>query len=123
MNRWSLHLAWLGFVGLFALQWIWHGPAALTQPGQRLALLISALPLLAVLLYARRQPRRGLLLGGMLALFYFCHAVSEAWVAASAYAALLAWVEITCCLFLILGLGAQTILEKRLVTRTSSSRV
>lgn len=64
---------------LALLQIIWHG---WLQPPARMpiavALVIALLPLALPLLYWRR-PQRAVLTAGMVALFYFCHGVAEAW--------------------------------------------
>lgn len=80
MNARCARLA--GFVawGLLALlQVAWHG---WLLPPERMptavALTIALLPLAVPLLYWRR-PQRALLVAGMVALFYFCHGVAEAW--------------------------------------------
>ncbi|HXS72587.1 MAG TPA: DUF2069 domain-containing protein [Rhodanobacteraceae bacterium] len=67
------------WVALAALQVVWH---AWWLPPQRMptaiALLIALLPL-ALPLFYWRVPQRALLAAGMVALFYFCHGVAEAW--------------------------------------------
>ena len=89
---------------LIVLHIVWH---AWWRPPLHLpltwALVISLLPLLLPLL-ALRQPARALLLIGMIALFYFCHGVSEAWT--SLYARAPACVEVALTLLLIGAVGA-----------------
>lgn len=94
----------IGFAawGLLALlQVAWH---AWWIPPQTMpiavALTIALLPLALPLLY-RRRPQRALLAAGMVALFYFCHGVAEAW--ASPQERLLAWLEIVLAIALILS--------------------
>ena len=72
----------IGFTAWIAqalLQIIWH---AWLLPPQRMpiavALVVALLPLALPLLYWRTPPR-ALLAAGMIALFYFCHGVAEAW--------------------------------------------
>jgi uncharacterized membrane protein len=60
---------------------------------------------------ALRRPPRALLLAGMLALFYFCHGVSEAWSAPATR--ILALVEVALSLLLIGALGAAVQRRKK----------
>lgn len=65
----------LGAVALWALaalQLAWPGRSAL-------GLVIALVPLLPALGLWLRAPRRGLLLGALVGLGYFCHGVMEAW--------------------------------------------
>lgn len=94
----------IGFVAwgtLALLQVVWH---AWLMPPQAmplaLALAIALLPLALPLLYWRK-PQRALLVAGMVALFYFCHGVAEAWAAPSERA--LACAEIILAVILILS--------------------
>lgn len=96
-----------GFVAWFALvalQVLWHGwllpPTRLPTP---LVLGLAVVPLLLPAL-ALRRPARALLWAGILALFYFCHGVAEAWSAPTERA--LALIEIALTLLLIGSLGA-----------------
>lgn len=94
----------IGFVawGLLALlQIIWH--AWLIPPARMpiaVALATALLPLAIPLLYWR-TPARALLLAGMVALFYFCHGVAEAWAAPRERA--LAWIELLLAVAVILA--------------------
>jgi len=65
---------------LLALQVIWHGWWLPPQqaPAWLVALLFAA-PLAGAAVLWWRQPARGVLVGGMLGLFYFCHGIGEAW--------------------------------------------
>ena len=94
----------IGFTtwGLLALlQVVWH---AWLIPPQTLpiavALAIALLPLALPLLYWR-APQRALLTAGMVALFYFCHGVAEAW--AAPQERVLALIEIAFAVVLILS--------------------
>ncbi|MBS0381823.1 MAG: DUF2069 domain-containing protein [Proteobacteria bacterium] len=94
----------IGFIAwglLAALQVIWHAwlipPQAMPLA---LALAIALLPLALPLLYWRR-PQRALLAAGMVALFFFCHGVAEAW--AAPQERVLAWIEIVLAVVLILS--------------------
>jgi uncharacterized membrane protein len=73
----------VGAAALFALlllQVAWH---AWWLPPERapawLVTLLFAAPLAAAVATWWRRPARGLLVGGMLGLFYFCHGVADAW--------------------------------------------
>jgi uncharacterized membrane protein len=92
------------WAALAALQLLWHGwllpPQAMPVA---LVLAITVVPLLLPLA-ALRKPRRALLWVGILALFYFCHGVAEAWSSAAGRA--LAAAEIALTLLLIGTLGA-----------------
>lgn len=85
---------------LAALQILWHGwllPPASDQLWPTLALAVA--PLLPGLWIGRHNPRRGVLVGGIVCLFYFCHGVGAAWGDAPARA--LAIVEIALALLVI----------------------
>jgi len=92
------------WAALMALQLVWHGwllkPQSVSVP---LLLAITVIPLLLPLA-ALRKPRRALLWVGILALFYFCHGVAEAW--SSPVERILSILEITLTLLLIGTLGA-----------------
>ena len=92
------------WVALAALQLLWHG---WLLPPQSMpvawVLAITVVPLLLPLA-ALRKPRRALLWVGILALFYFCHGVAEAW--SSPAERVLATAEIALTLLLIGTLGA-----------------
>ncbi|OOG48804.1 hypothetical protein B0E52_01975 [Rhodanobacter sp. C06] len=92
------------WAALVALQLAWHG--WLLPPQRMPVALVLALTLVPLLLplAALRQPRRALLWVGILALFYFCHGVAEAWSAPLERA--LAIIEIVLTLLLIATLGA-----------------
>jgi len=64
--------AWALLVGL---QLVWHGWWAVSV----VALAITLPPLLLPLLALRTGAGRALLWVGIVALFYFCHGISEAW--------------------------------------------
>ena len=62
---------------LLALQIAWHAFAD-PPPANRFwpTLLLATVPLLPGLWTWLRNPRRGVLIGGIVCLFYFCHAVA-----------------------------------------------
>lgn len=90
---------------MVVLQLAWHGWIV---PPLRSTPLIGAgmatLPWLLVLAASVRNPARGVLWGGTLALFYFAHGVAVAWSGAGILRAL-ALVEIVLCLLVILPPG------------------
>ena len=92
------------WAALAALQLAWHG--WLLPPQSMPVLLVLAIAVIPLLLplAALRKPRRALLWVGILALFYFCHGVAEAW--SSPVERMLATVEIALTLLLIGTLGA-----------------
>ncbi|MGN6482640.1 DUF2069 domain-containing protein [Luteibacter sp.] len=92
--------AWAALLGVQLLWYMVYPPVSIPA---WVALLITVPPLLLPLL-ALRKLTRALLWVGILALFYFCHGVSEAW--SSTGDRWLAWLEIVLCLLLIGTLGA-----------------
>lgn len=92
------------WAALAVLQPIWHG--WLLPPQSMPVTLVLAITLgpLLLPLAALSNPRRALLWVGILALFYFCHGVAEAW--SSPAERTLALVEIALTLLLIGALGA-----------------
>lgn len=92
------------WAALGILQLVWHGWLLKPQSvPMALVLAIAVVPLLLPLA-ALRNPRRALLWVGILALFYFCHGVAEAW--SSPAERVPAAVEIALTLLLIGALGA-----------------
>ncbi|HKR75560.1 MAG TPA: DUF2069 domain-containing protein [Rhodanobacter sp.] len=92
------------WAALAVLQLLWHGWLLPPQSvSVALVLAITLVPLLLPLA-ALRQPRRALLWVGILALFYFCHGVAEAW--SAPVERVLAMAEIALTLLLIGTLGA-----------------
>jgi uncharacterized membrane protein len=73
----------LGICALFALallEILWHGWWLPPPPAQLWpTLALAVVPLLPGLWISRRNPRRGVLVGGIVCLFYFGHGVSAAW--------------------------------------------
>jgi uncharacterized membrane protein len=73
----ALRLGFGALVALLILQVAWHGwwmPPAPAQFWPTLA--VATVPLLPGLWTAIGNPRRGVLIGGIVCLFYFCHGVS-----------------------------------------------
>lgn len=76
----ALRLGAAALLALLILQVFWHGwwmPPPPTRFWPTLA--VATLPLLPGLWTCRRNLRRGVLIGGIVGLFYFCHGVSVAW--------------------------------------------
>ncbi len=92
------------WAGLAVLQVVWHAWWVPPAQGQALlAAVVAVVPLLLPLL-AWRRPSRALLWAGIVALFYFCHGIMEAWTVPAAR--LPAWLEIVFSAGLIVALGA-----------------
>ena len=91
---------------LIFLQPLWHGWLAPPRIGApAVAAAIATLPWLLVLIATFRDPSRGVLWGGTLALFYFSHGVAVAW-GSSGTERLLALTEIVLTLLVIVPPGA-----------------
>jgi uncharacterized membrane protein len=87
-------------VAQLLLQFAWH---AWLAPGSRSALALAVVPLLPALIICLRNLRRGVLVGGIVSLFYFCHGISELWSNASLRR--VALIEIVLSLIVIGALG------------------
>ncbi|HET7844548.1 MAG TPA: DUF2069 domain-containing protein [Xanthomonadales bacterium] len=76
----SARIGAIALFALFLLQVAWHAwwLPPVRMPAWLVATLFAAPLALALALWAKR-PARGLLVGGMLGLFYFCHGLAEAW--------------------------------------------
>ncbi len=76
----SQSVALWALCALILLQPLWHGWLAPPRIGAAaVAAAIATLPWLPVMVATWRDPRRGVLWGGTLALFYFAHGVAVAW--------------------------------------------
>lgn len=99
-----LHAGMLALAALLALQILWHAWIFPPSPAQRWpTLALCVLPLVPGLWIAIRNLRRGVLVGGIVCLFYFCHGISAAWGDAAVRA--LACVEIALTMIVIAALG------------------
>ena len=96
----------LGWAGLALVQLAWHlwllPPARGAGPVLLLALLPLALPLLAL-----RRLQRALIWTGIVALFYFCHGVAEAWSQPAERSLALAQIAFSLLLIGALGVSAR----------------
>jgi uncharacterized membrane protein len=63
-------------VALLVLELFWH---AWLAPTSRASLALAVLPLLPALWLSIRRLRRGVLIGGIVCLFYFCHGIASLW--------------------------------------------
>ena len=63
-------------VALLFVEFCWH---AWLAPTSRAALALAVLPLLPALWMSIHRLRRGVLVGGIICLFYFCHGVAVLW--------------------------------------------
>jgi len=76
----ALRIAVAALVALLALQLLWHAWLAPPKPGLLApTLVLATAPLLLSLWIAVKSLRRGVLIGGMVCLFYFSHGVAELW--------------------------------------------
>ena len=95
------------WAALAVLQPVWH---AWLFPPQHMpmwvVLAVTIIPLLLPL-FALRNVRRALLWVGILALFYFCHGVAEAWSSPSARVPALLEILLTLLLIGTLGAGVR----------------
>ncbi len=95
------------WAALALLQLLWHGWLLPPQSVPvALVLAIAVIPLLLPLA-ALRNVRRALLWVGILALFYFCHGVAEAWSAPTERALAIAEIALTLLLIGTLGAGVR----------------
>ena len=72
----ALRLGAIALLGQLVLQLLWN---AWLAPATRAALALSVLPLLPGLWIGLGNLRRGVLVGGIVSLFYFCHGVANLW--------------------------------------------
>ncbi|HET7062857.1 MAG TPA: DUF2069 domain-containing protein [Rudaea sp.] len=93
------------------LQMVWHAGLA---PVSRPALALAVLPLLPGLWVCIRNLRRGLLIGGIVSLFYFCHGVAE--LLGTGPSHLLAAIEVALAVAVVAALGWET-LQRKAATR------
>ncbi|MGA9334111.1 MAG: DUF2069 domain-containing protein [Rudaea sp.] len=104
-NPTALHIGLAGLCALVMLQIVWHAwllPApARTQVN--MIVLVAIVPLLPGLWISRRNLRRGVLVGGIVCLFYFSHGVSTAY--ADSQARFPALIETALSLIVIATLG------------------
>ena len=76
----ALRTAVAALIALLALQPVWHAWLAPPKAGLLAPTLILAMtPLLLSLWTAAKSLRRGVLIGGIVCLFYFSHGVAELW--------------------------------------------
>jgi uncharacterized membrane protein len=100
----ALRIGFVAAIALLALEVAWHAwlaPARANLFWPSLALAVA--PLLPGLWIARASLRRGVLVCGIVCLFYFAHGVSELW--SGAAAAALPALEIALTLVVIGALG------------------
>jgi uncharacterized membrane protein len=100
----ALRIGAAALVLLAALQILWHAWLAPPAGAQLLpTLAVAVFPLLPGLWICLRNLRRGVLVGGIVSLFYFCHGVGSAW--ADARLRLPACLEVALTLIVIGALG------------------
>ena len=98
-------------VGLQVFWYVWLAPLATAQLWSTLAL--TVVPLLPELWICLRNLRRGVLIGGIVSLFYFCHGVSVAYSDASARLPALIEIALTLSVIGALGWDARHYKRKR----------
>ena len=115
----SRRYAALGVVALMALQFLWHVLLLPPEvgPGWLVALLLS-LPLLPSLLLLLARKPSATFWGGVAALFYFCHGITEAWTIAETRP--LAWSEIALSVWVIVA-GSWNGMKARFSQRKTPS--
>ena len=107
-----MRIALAALISLLALQPIWHVWLAPPKPGLLAPTLILAIaPLLLSLWIAAKSLRRGVLIGGIVCLFYFSHGVAEVWGGATPLWP--AFVEVTLALIVVFALGWEVRSSKR----------
>jgi uncharacterized membrane protein len=110
----SWRVAMFATCALLALQWLWRWTAG-PQLHWWIQPALMSLPLLApAIAFLRRRPRAPLW-AGILALFYFCHGVTEARVEGGAWP----WLEVALCLLLVFAAGWPGIAAKLHKRRTA----
>ena len=107
-----LHLGVAALVALLLLQILWHGWWYAAAPARFWpTLALAVLPLLPGLWTSLTNLRRGVLVGGIVSLFYFCHGVSAAYADPQLRAA--AFAEIALTLLVIGASGWEARHDKR----------
>jgi len=108
----ALRIAVAALVALLALQLLWHAWLAPPKPGLLApTLVLATAPLLLSLWIAVKSLRRGVLIGGMVCLFYFSHGVAELW--SGAPPRWPALVETALSLFVVFALGWEVRASRR----------
>ena len=106
------HLSLLALLGLLVLHGVWHFWLAVpTVLPAALVASIALAPLALALLACIHELRFGLLLGGIVNLFYFSHGVMETWADPT-----VRWLALSEALLAVLQIGALTaaaVVEKR----------
>ena len=78
-----LLIACAALIAQLVLQIVWH---AWVVPAPKAAVVLAIAPLLPGLWVALDNLRRGVLIGGIVSLFYFCHGIAELWNSAAPHA-------------------------------------
>ena len=100
----ALRTATAALIALLGLQLLWHAWLAPPKPGLLIPTLVLAIaPLVLSLWIAARTLRRGVLVGGMLCLFYFSHGIADLWIGTAPHWP--ACAETLLALIVILALG------------------
>jgi uncharacterized membrane protein len=116
----ALHAGAAALVLLVMLQLLWHGWVAPPVGALLLPTLVVAIgPLLPGLWVCGYNLRRGVLIGGIVCLFYFCHGVGSAW--ADAAARPFACAEVVLTLVVVAALGWDARRYRRPVKNSGGS--
>jgi uncharacterized membrane protein len=110
----ALHVGAVALAALALLHIVWHVwllPPANSRIAATLA--VSVIPLLPGLWICLRNLRRGVLVGGIACLFYFCHGVSVAYADPAARLPALAEIALTLIVVGALGWDARKYKRKK----------
>lgn len=108
----ALRTAVAALIALLALQPVWHAWLAPPKPGLLAPTLILAMtPLLLSLWIAAKSLRRGVLIGGIVCLFYFSHGIAELW--SGIPPSWPAFAEVALALIVVFALGWEVRSNKR----------
>ncbi|MDR3387017.1 MAG: DUF2069 domain-containing protein [Rudaea sp.] len=104
----ALHAGAAALFLLALLQILWHAWLA-PPPGAQLwpTLFVAVGPLVPGLWVCRHNLRRGVLIGGIVCLFYFCHGIASAWADISVRQPALAEVALSLVVIGVLGWDAR----------------
>jgi uncharacterized membrane protein len=80
VNSTALRFGFVALIALVILQFVWHAWLAPPPPSlQWQTLTLAIAPLIPGVWASGTSVRRGVLIGAIVSLFYFCHAIAELW--------------------------------------------
>jgi len=103
----ALRIGLAALAALALLQLVWHWPGTAAGKDAWLLLAVTVVPLLPGLWVSARNLRRGVLIGGIVCLLYFCHAVVTAWSEPDARLAAFSELALTVAVIAALGWDAR----------------